>query len=98
MQLQWQQYKPRIQKTIFKKNIFDYYIADEISRVFDDMTIIVEEENWKPFVTCTTPEFYCLIVMLAGNVPLKKFKKHKRVPKKLLLPKTEYRAGHSPYA
>lgn len=71
--------------------ISDYYIAEEISSTYNGMDIIVEPEDWSVFVTGSIPEVSYLLLYLAGNINLRKFKKHKREPKKPLLPKNKFK-------
>ncbi|MEN8123213.1 MAG: transposase [Bacteroidota bacterium] len=62
--------------------VSDYYIAEEISATFNGMNMILEEEDWMYFISCSIIEFSQLMVALAKNIELRKFKKHKRGPKK----------------
>jgi len=74
-----------------RDEVSDYYIAEEIATTSNGMNLVLEEENWTPFVTCNRAEFCCLILKLAGKIELSKFKKHKRGIKKPPLPKNEYK-------
>lgn len=72
--------------------ISDYYVAKEISSTYHGMTIILEEEeSWTPFITSRLSEISAILLYLAGNINLRKFKKHKRGPKKPPLPKNEFK-------
>lgn len=71
--------------------VSDYYIAEEIATTCNGMNLILEEEEWTPFVLCTRAEFCCLLLELAGKIELRKFKKHKRGIKKPPLPKNKHK-------
>ena len=70
--------------------VSDYYIAEEIATTCNGMNLILEEEDWTPFVLYTRAEFCCLLLELAGKIELRKFKKHKRGIKNPPLPKNKY--------
>jgi len=74
-----------------RDEVSDYYIAEEIATTSNGMNLILEEEDWIPFVTCTRAEFCCLMLKLAGKIELRRFKKHKRGIKKPPLPKNKYK-------
>lgn len=71
--------------------VSDYYIAEEIATTFNGMNLVLEKEDWAPFIICDNSEFSRLILELAGKIDLKKFKKHKRGVKKPPPPKDEYK-------
>lgn len=71
--------------------ISDYYIADEISSIHNGMMLIVEQEEWNIFIDGSVEQVSSLLLYLAKNINLKRFKKHKRGPKKPPLPKTEFK-------
>jgi len=73
-----------------RDEVSDYYIAEEIATTSNGMNLILEEEDWTPFVTCTRAEFCCLMLKLAGKIELRKFKKHKRGIKKPPPPKNKF--------
>jgi len=62
--------------------VSEYYIAGEISGVYDGMMIAVPEAHWHVFLTLTTAELAHLFIGLAKNIKLSAFKKHPRGPKK----------------
>lgn len=66
--------------------VSEYYIADDISTVHEGMMIAVDEDDWSVFRDADLPYMAFLLVHLAEQVDLKKFKKHKRSIKK---PKTK---------
>lgn len=84
-----------IQATHPEKNIHDeisdYYIAKEIASTYRGMNLIVEPEEWKNFITGSVSEVSALLLYLASNIELKRFKKHKRSPKKPPLPKNKFK-------
>jgi len=74
-----------------KDEISDYYIAEEISTTYGGMSIIVEKEDWEIFVNGSISEVSTLLLLLAGNLNLRKFKKNKRGPKKSPAPKDKFK-------
>lgn len=84
-----------IQATYPEKNIHDevsdYYIAEEIASTYNGMTLILEPEDWRDFVTGSVSEVSDLLLYLASNIDLRKFKKHKRGPKKAPPPKNKFK-------
>ena len=69
-----------------KDEVSEYYIADDISSVYEGMMIAVDDEDWNVFRDADSSLMAFLLVHLAGHVNLRKFKKHKRSIKK---PKTK---------
>jgi hypothetical protein len=84
-----------IQATYPDKNIHDeisdYYVAEEIASTYNGMNLIVEPEDWGNFITGSISEVSALLLYLASNIELRKFKKHKRGPKKMPLPKNKFK-------
>ncbi len=74
---------------MFSDNV--YYIAEEIATTFNGMNLILEEEDWTPFVICNGGEFSRWLLALANKIELKKFKKNKRGVKKTPAPKNKYK-------
>jgi len=70
--------------------VSDYYIAKEIASKLNGMNVILEDEDWTPLVTCSRTKFSGFMLELAKNIDLKRFKKHKRGPKKPAPPKNEH--------
>lgn len=70
--------------------VSDYYIAHEISATYNGMMIAVPEADWLIFAQADTPLFTQMLLYLAQQIDLRKFKKHKRGPKKKPKPKTKY--------
>jgi len=73
-----------------RDEVSDYYIAEESATTSNGMNLVLEEEDWASFVTCTRAEFCCLMLKLAGKIELRKFKKHKRGIKKPPPPKNKF--------
>ena len=71
--------------------VSDYYIAEEISRVYGGMTLIVSEQDWTIFTTGSVAEVSAALFYLASKMNLAKFKKHKRGPKKPPTPKNKFK-------
>jgi hypothetical protein len=71
--------------------VSDYYIAEEISTTYNGMMLIVPEDNWNIFVKGTISEVSTALLYLASKMNLKKFKKHKRGPKKPSAPKEKFK-------
>ena len=84
-----------IQASYPEKNIHDevsdYYVAEEIASVYNGMDLILEPQDWKAFVTGSISEVSTFLLYLASNIELKKFKKHKRGPKKTPPPKNKFK-------
>lgn len=63
-----------------------YYVAGNVTRSYDGMMVAIPVEEWEHFQTMTTVLFAQILLQMAANVNLKKFKKSRRGPKK---PKTK---------
>ena len=59
-----------------------YYLAGNISRTYDGMMIALPESEWMAFQTMPLPKLAEVLLQLAANVKLSKFKKSRRGPKK----------------
>ena len=59
-----------------------YYLAGNIARTYDGMMIAVAPEDWAVFHAMPLTELAEVLLQLAGNVKLSKFRKHRRGPKK----------------
>lgn len=71
--------------------VSDYYIAEEVSTISGGMSLIVPETEWDPFLKGSISEVSLILLYLAGQLNLRKFKKHKRRPKKPPLPKEAFK-------
>jgi hypothetical protein len=80
-------------ETNIKDEVSEYYIADDIKAVYDGMVIAVDYDDWAIFRVVNRAEMALLLIYLAKQVDLKKFKKHKRGVKKTK-PKVEFDKNH----
>ena len=71
--------------------VSDYYIAEEISTTSGGMSVIVKDEDWSVFINGGISEVGEILLYLAGNMNLRKFKKNKRGPKKPPMPKDKFK-------
>lgn len=71
--------------------VSDYYIAEEISTTSGGMSVIIKEEDWSVFIDGGISEVGEILLYLAGNMNLRKFKKNKRGPKKPPMPKDKFK-------
>jgi hypothetical protein len=76
-------------ETNVKDEVSEYYIAKEIASVYDGMEIAVDYEDWRLFRHINRAQMVVLLIYLAKQVNLKRFKKTKRGVKK---PKTILKA------
>jgi hypothetical protein len=65
-----------------RNEVSGYYIAGEISRTHVGMHVAIESQEWGVFQALTVKAFADVLVQLANNINLDKYKKHKRGPKK----------------
>jgi hypothetical protein len=59
-----------------------YYLAGNIARTYDGMMIAVGAKQWVIFHAMPLAQFVEVLLQLAANVKLSKFRKHRRGPKK----------------
>ena len=59
-----------------------YYLAGNIARTYDGMMIAVAPEDWAVFHAMPLTQLAEVLLQLAANVKLSKFRKHRRGPKK----------------
>jgi hypothetical protein len=59
-----------------------YYLAGNIARTYDGMVIAVAPQDWAVFHAMPLAQFADVLLQLAANVKLAKFRKHPRGPKK----------------
>jgi hypothetical protein len=62
--------------------VSEYYIAQDIAAVYEGMVIAVDDEDWELFRQINRAQMAILLIYLAKQVNLKKFKKSKRGVKK----------------
>ncbi|MCF6299047.1 MAG: IS4 family transposase [Thiomicrorhabdus sp.] len=65
-----------------EKELSGYYLAGNIARTYDGMMIALPEEEWSVFQTLSILKLVEILLQLAANVKLSKFKKSARGPKK----------------
>lgn len=68
--------------TVVEQNVSGYYIAEELSSVYQGMMIAIPERHWPIFSRMSVQEFSETLRCLASKVNLRRFKKHPRGPKK----------------
>ena len=59
-----------------------YYLAGNITRTYDDMMIAIESQQWAAFHSMPLDQLVDLLLQMASNVKLSKYRKHRRGPKK----------------
>ena len=65
-----------------EKELSGYYLAGNIARTYDGMMIALLDEEWTVFQTMPFVKLVEILLQLAANVNLSKFKKSSRGPKK----------------
>ena len=78
---------------IIEQNVSGYYMANELSAVYQGMMIAIPEKHWQVFSRMPPQEFADTLWSLASKVNLRRFKKHPRGPKKPQ-PKCKYDKKH----
>ena len=78
---------------VVEQEVSGYYVADELSAVYQGMMIAIPEKHWQIFGRMTPREFADTLRVLASKVNLRRFKKHPRGPKKAQ-PKRTYDKKH----
>jgi IS4 transposase len=73
--------------------VSNYYIAAELETTSRGMLIAIPPERWRVFAEMTAAQFVAAMLMLAGKVDLRQFKKHPRGPKRPQ-PKRAYDPAH----
>jgi IS4 transposase len=74
-----------------------YYVADEVSGTHRGMMIAIPPPEWQVFRQLTVPELADVLIDLARKVPLARFRKHPRGPKKPRPPR-QFDPKHPPQA
>lgn len=64
------------------EDVSGYYISGEIGRTHEGRAVALPAEEWVVFQTMSNSAFIAVLITLAGNVKLSKYKKHRRGPKK----------------
>ena len=78
---------------IIEQNVSGYYVANELSAVYQGMMIAIPEKHWQVFSRMSPQEFADTLWSLASKVNLRRFKKHPRGSKKPQ-PKCKYDKKH----
>jgi hypothetical protein len=65
-----------------EEEVSNYYIAAELETTSRGMMIAIPQEHWRVFGRMSAAQFAAAMLMLAGKVNLRHFKKHPRGPKK----------------
>jgi IS4 transposase len=74
-------------ETVVAEKVSGYYVADEIQMTHRGMMIAIPEDEWVVFHDLSPVALADVLVQLARLVPLAKFRKHPRGPKKPQPPK-----------
>lgn len=77
-----------------KNHISGYYIAGEIERTQAGMAVAIPDSEWKFVLDMDDKKFADLLIELAENIEIKKYKKSKRAPKKPPHPRIESSSPH----
>ncbi len=67
---------------VIDNELSGYYLAGNITRTYDGMMIAIPQSEWEIFQTMPQPKLVDLLLQLAANVNLSKFRKSRRGPKK----------------
>jgi Transposase DDE domain len=59
-----------------------YYMADEMGGVYRGMMIAIPEPQWQVFAQMSAKDFARVLMQLAEEINLERFRKHRRGPKK----------------
>jgi len=78
---------------VVEQDVSGYYVANELSGVYQGMMIAIPEKHWQIFGRMTPGEFADTLRVLASKINLRRFKKHPRGPKKPQ-PKRRYDKKH----
>jgi hypothetical protein len=65
-----------------EEEVSNYYIAAELETTSRGMMIAIPQEHWRVLGKMPVAQFVAVMLMLAGKVNLRHFKKHPRGPKK----------------
>jgi hypothetical protein len=67
---------------VIDNELSGYYLAGNITRTYDGMIIALPQNEWEIFQTMPQPKLVDVLLQLAANVNLSKFRKSRRGPKK----------------
>jgi IS4 transposase len=68
-----------------------YYLANEISRVYDGMMVAIPAEEWLIFRAMSVSALVKVLKQLAAGVNLSAYRRHRRGPKKPRPPRTSHK-------
>ena len=71
-----------------------YYLANEISRVYDGMMVAIPEKDWLVFRDMSTSSLVKVLKQLAAQVDLSAYRRHQRGPKKSDHPNSHKQEPH----
>lgn len=71
-----------------------YYLAEEITGVYRGMMLFLPPPLWPRFQTMTVAALACWLRELARHVPLRRYRRHPRGPKKPKPAQRRKKAGH----
>lgn len=67
---------------LIERTLSSYYLANEIANVTEALTMVLDPEDWAVFQTLSVAAMAAWLLELAGQVNLRKYRKHPRGPKK----------------
>ena len=67
---------------VVEQDVSGYYVAEELSAVYQGMMIAIPEKHWQIFGRMKPREVADTLRVLASKVNLRRFQKHPRGPKK----------------
>ena len=67
---------------VIEQEVSGYYVANELSGVYQGMMIAIPEKHWQVFGRMKSHAFSEVLLLLASKVELRRYKKHPRGPKK----------------
>lgn len=68
-----------------------YYLANEISRVYDGMMVAIPAKDWLVFRDMSVSALVKVLKQLAGKVDLSAYRRHRRGPKNPPTPRTSHK-------
>ena len=67
---------------LIEQTLSSYYLANEIANVTEALTTVLDPEDWAVFQTLSVAAMAAWLLERAGQVNLRKYRKHPRGPKK----------------
>jgi IS4 transposase len=67
---------------LIEQTLSSYYLTNEIANVAEALTTVLDPEDWAVFQTLSVTAMAAWLLELAGQVNLRKYRKHPRGPKK----------------